>query len=151
MTLPQKLQPHSTAFIQIADPKAVLEMAFRSFACLTKGDVVCVHYNDTKYYLNVLEVKPDQFNAVSIIEADVQLDFAPPVDHVEPAAAPDAAASSLPPAKRHVSVLHARAVLPAPTTPQRASAADDDGAEQATTSASGLVFGVAARAAATQH
>ena len=31
-----KLQPHETAFVEIANPKAVLEMAFRNFSCLTQ-------------------------------------------------------------------------------------------------------------------
>lgn len=51
-------------------------------------------YNDTKYYINVLEVKPPTYGAVSIVETDVQLDFAPPLDYVEPP----------PPSKRLVSL-----------------------------------------------
>jgi ubiquitin fusion degradation protein 1 len=90
-----KLQPHETAFINIANPKAVLEIAFRNFSCLTRGDVICVEYNNRKYDLNVLEVKPNDYNAVSIVETDVQLDFAPPLDYVEPAKpAPPVASSS---------------------------------------------------------
>jgi ubiquitin fusion degradation protein 1 len=46
VTLPRatfvKLQPHQTAFINIANPKAVLEVALRNFSCLTKGEVICI-------------------------------------------------------------------------------------------------------------
>jgi hypothetical protein len=101
VTLPRatyvKLQPHETAFIDIANPKAVLEIAFRNFSCLTRGDVIQVQYNDRKYDLNVVDVKPNTYGAVSIVETDVQLDFDAPVDYVEPpkpAVAAAAASSS---------------------------------------------------------
>lgn len=94
-----KLQPHRTAFIEVANPKAVLEMAFRNFSCLSKGDVICINYMDQKFYINVLEVKPDTYNAVSIVETDVKLDFEQPVDYVEPEK--PAPATSEPAAKRY--------------------------------------------------
>ena len=40
-----KLQAQSTSFLDISDPKAVLENAFRNFSCLTKGDVFTFAYN----------------------------------------------------------------------------------------------------------
>jgi ubiquitin fusion degradation protein 1 len=102
VTLPRatfvKLQPHTTSFINIANPKAVLEVALRNFSCLTKDEVICIDYNDTKYYINVVEVQPSRYNAVSIVETDVRLDFAPPLDYVEPE----------PPSKRQVSAARAR-------------------------------------------
>lgn len=101
VTLPHatyvKLQPHETAFIDIANPKAVLEIAFRNFSCLTRGDVIQVQYNDRKYDLNVIDVKPNTYGAVSIVETDVQLDFDAPVDYVEPPK-PAVASSAIAPA-----------------------------------------------------
>lgn len=80
-----KLQPQSTAFLDISDPKAVLENAFRNFSTLTKGDIFSFHYNDTVYDVAVLEVKPEStYHGVSMIETDVSVDFAPPVGYVEP-------------------------------------------------------------------
>lgn len=80
-----KLQPQSPTFLDISDPKAVLENAFRSFSTLTKGDVFSFHYNDTVYDVAVLEVKPESEKmGVSMIETDVEVDFAPPVGYVEP-------------------------------------------------------------------
>jgi ubiquitin fusion degradation protein 1 len=80
-----KLQPQSTSFLDISDPKAVLENALRNFSALTKGDVFSFHYNDTVYDVAVLEVKPaGSKNAISVVETDVQVDFAPPVGYVEP-------------------------------------------------------------------
>lgn len=109
-----KFQPQSEDFLDISNPKAVLENALRNFACLTTGykkfkcifilcvlnkrksvglltqeinicyarDVVAITYNDRVYELRVLETKPG--NAVSIIECDMNVEFAPPVGYSEP-------------------------------------------------------------------
>lgn len=80
-----KLQPQSVNFLDISDPKAVLERAFRNFAALTKGDVFNFEYNDTVYDVAVLEVKPETDKmGVCMIETDVSVDFAPPIGYVEP-------------------------------------------------------------------
>ena len=77
-----KFQPQSEDFLDITNPKAVLENALRNFACLTSGDVVAITYNDHVYELRVLETKPG--NAVSIIECDMNVEFAAPVGYTEP-------------------------------------------------------------------
>uniref|UniRef100_A0A6G1SHI3 Ubiquitin fusion degradation protein 1 homolog n=1 Tax=Aceria tosichella TaxID=561515 RepID=A0A6G1SHI3_9ACAR len=77
-----KFQPQSVDFLDITNPKAVLENELRSFACLTTGDIIAISYNDRIYELLVLETKPER--AVSIIECDMNVDFAPPVGYVEP-------------------------------------------------------------------
>ena len=41
-----KLQPHTTDFLDISNPKAVLEKTLRSFTCLTVGDQIVIHYNN---------------------------------------------------------------------------------------------------------
>lgn len=81
-----KLQPQSVEFLDISDPKAVLETAFRDFACLTVGDVFTFSYNDVIYEIAVLEVKPDDGvkRAISVQETDLEVDFAPPVGYQEP-------------------------------------------------------------------
>src|ERR1700709_2501482 len=79
-----KLQPQSTNFLDISDPKAVLEKAFRDFATLTQDDIFKFKYNDTVYEVAVLEVKPkSEKMGVSMLETDVSVDFAPPVGYVE--------------------------------------------------------------------
>ena len=80
-----KLQPQDANFLEISDPKAVLETAFRNFSCLTVADVFTFSYNDTVYEIAVLEVKPDsETHAVSVQETDLEVDFAPPVGYQEP-------------------------------------------------------------------
>jgi len=77
-----KFQPLSPDFLDITNPKAVLENGLRSFACLTKGDVIAVQYNQKVYELCVLETKPG--DAISIIECDMNVEFAAPVGYKEP-------------------------------------------------------------------
>ncbi|MCL7028906.1 hypothetical protein MKW94_008571 [Papaver nudicaule] len=77
-----KLQPHTKDFLDISNPKAVLETTLRNFSCLTTGDSIMVAYNSKQYYIDIVESKPA--NAVSIIDTDCEVDFAPPLDYVEP-------------------------------------------------------------------
>ncbi|CAH8440287.1 unnamed protein product [Schistosoma turkestanicum] len=74
-----RFQPQSTDFLDISNPKAVLENSLRDFACLTVGDIIAISYNERTYELKVLETQPK--NAVSIIECDMSVDFAPPVGY----------------------------------------------------------------------
>merc|ERR1719260_662476 len=77
-----KFQPLSKDFLDLTNPKAVLEMRLRHFACLSKGDIVAINYNNKIYELNVMETKPAA--AVSIIECDMNVDFEAPPGYEEP-------------------------------------------------------------------
>ncbi|XP_025196286.1 ubiquitin recognition factor in ER-associated degradation protein 1-like isoform X2 [Melanaphis sacchari] len=77
-----KFQPQNSEFLDITNPKAVLENCLRNFACLTTGDVIAIKYNQKIYEMCVLETKPG--NAVSIIECDMNVEFAAPVGYEEP-------------------------------------------------------------------
>lgn len=59
-----------------------LETTLRNFSCLTTGDSIMVAYNNKKYYIDIVETKPA--SAISIIETDCEVDFAPPLDYKEP-------------------------------------------------------------------
>jgi len=52
-----------------------------------------VAYNNKKYYIDIIETKPS--NAISIIETDCEVDFAPPLDYKEP----EKPVASVPPSK----------------------------------------------------
>ncbi|KAE9461065.1 hypothetical protein C3L33_07009, partial [Rhododendron williamsianum] len=77
-----KLQPHTKDFIDLANPKAILETTLRNYSCLTTGDTIMVAYNNKRYYIDVVETKPSF--GISIIETDCEVDFAPPLDYKEP-------------------------------------------------------------------
>lgn len=61
---------------------ASLETTLRNYSCLTTGDSIMVPYNNKKYYIDIVEAKPT--SAISIIETDCEVDFAPPLDYKEP-------------------------------------------------------------------
>lgn len=75
-----KLRPHETKFIELPNPKVVLEKALRTFSCLTKNDTITISPPGLgKFKLDVVEVRPT--NCISIIETDVVLDFEEPKDY----------------------------------------------------------------------
>jgi ubiquitin fusion degradation protein 1 len=77
-----KIRPQQKAFIELSDPRAVLEKTLRNFSCLTKGDTIVINYNNTSYLIDILEVESarGKCEAISIVEADVRVDFERPLD-----------------------------------------------------------------------
>ncbi|XP_065197314.1 ubiquitin recognition factor in ER-associated degradation protein 1-like [Sycon ciliatum] len=76
-----QVQPQSKEFLDIYNPKAVLEASLRKLSCLSKDDMLKIAYNQKVYQFRVLKLKPA--DAVSIIECDLSVDFAPYVGHEE--------------------------------------------------------------------
>ena len=89
-----KLRPQTKDFLDISNPKAVLETTLRSYTCLTVGDSILINYNNKRYFIDIVEARPN--DAVSIVDTDCEVDFAPPLDYVEPARAAAAPAKSKP-------------------------------------------------------
>ncbi|MEW5311103.1 MAG: hypothetical protein WDW38_002845 [Sanguina aurantia] len=92
-----KLQPVTSDFLDISNPKAVLERTLRSYTCLTVGDCFVVNYNNKNYEIEVKEAKPK--NAISVVETDCQVDFEAPKDYVEPVYTRNVPAAPLPEAE----------------------------------------------------
>lgn len=79
-----KIQPQSVDFLDIHDPKAVLERAMRNYPTLTVGDMFTFEYNKKLYDIQVLECKPESpSKGISLIDTDLEVDFAPPVGYEE--------------------------------------------------------------------
>lgn len=76
-----KFRPLSVDFLDISNPRAVLEKTLRRYTCVTTGDQICIPYLDKKYYLEIREVLPD--GAASIIETDCNVDFEEPLGYKE--------------------------------------------------------------------
>ncbi|CAA7271622.1 unnamed protein product [Cyclocybe aegerita] len=93
-----KLQAQTVHFLEISDPKAVLEQALRNFSALTQGDIIEISYNSIIFGLLVMETKPGG-EGISVLDTDLEVDFAPPLGYVEPerpkAAPPATMASKL--------------------------------------------------------
>ncbi|KAL7509776.1 hypothetical protein ACHAXN_010573 [Cyclotella atomus] len=77
-----KFQAQHVDFLEISNPRAVLEHALRNFSCITKGDVICVPYNSKNYHFEIKEVRPQ--DAACIIETDCNVDFDAPVGYKDP-------------------------------------------------------------------
>jgi ubiquitin fusion degradation protein 1 len=76
-----KIQPHETAFIDLPNPRAVLENALRNYLCLTQGDTIVVEFAKKRYAIDIIETRPGP--AIMTLQTDLQVDFAPPKDYVE--------------------------------------------------------------------
>ncbi|KII70381.1 Ubiquitin fusion degradation protein 1 [Thelohanellus kitauei] len=59
-----KFQPQSVDFLNITNPRAILEKALRSYACLTVGDIISISYGEKE-------------------DLNSEVDFEPPVGYVE--------------------------------------------------------------------
>jgi ubiquitin fusion degradation protein 1 len=77
-----KLQPQSVDFLEISNPRAVLEHALRNFSCVTLDDTIQIPYNNKNYHFTLKDVQPSP--AACIIETDCNVDFDAPVGYVEP-------------------------------------------------------------------
>ncbi|XP_057484926.1 uncharacterized protein LOC130771329 [Actinidia eriantha] len=84
-TLPKgtymKIQPHSTKFLGLSNPKSMLETTLKNFSCLTIGDTIVLNYDHNSYFFNILEAKPS--SAISVVETDCEVEFAVPLDYKE--------------------------------------------------------------------
>ncbi|KAF1322245.1 Ubiquitin fusion degradation protein, partial [Globisporangium splendens] len=89
-----KIRPQSQDFLDITNPRAVLEASLRKFSCLTIGDTICLKYNNKNFLLDVREVRPAP--AACIIETDCEVDFEAPADYVPPPPAPVKPAAAAP-------------------------------------------------------
>lgn len=53
-----KFQPHQTAFIDLPNPKAILETEMINYACVFKGDTININHGGRDYQINILDCKP---------------------------------------------------------------------------------------------
>ncbi|CAD6239608.1 unnamed protein product [Miscanthus lutarioriparius] len=77
-----KLQAHTKDFLNVPHPREMLEYNFGKFPCVTAGETIAVTEGERRYYLDVLEAQPA--DAVCSLDTDCAVDFAPPLDYVEP-------------------------------------------------------------------
>ena len=66
-----KLRPQTKDFLDISNPKAVLETTLRSYTCLTVGDSILINYNNKRYFIDIVEARPN--DAVSIVDTDCEV------------------------------------------------------------------------------
>ncbi|KAL3497449.1 hypothetical protein ACH5RR_040181 [Cinchona calisaya] len=77
-----KMQPHDSDFLNLSNPKDVLERTLQKYSCLTSGETIIITHDEKNFLIDILETKPA--NAISVIETDCEVDFATPLDYKEP-------------------------------------------------------------------
>lgn len=78
-----KLKPRKTAFIELTDPKAVLERHLsRDYPVVSTGDTISIKHANSIYHIDVVECKPA--DSIDILNTDINMDFDTPDDYVEP-------------------------------------------------------------------
>ena len=60
-----------------------LEQALRNFTALTQGDIIEIYYNSIIFGFLVMETTPGG-GGISVLDTDLEVDFAAPVGYVEP-------------------------------------------------------------------
>ncbi|CED84647.1 glutathione-disulfide reductase [Phaffia rhodozyma] len=80
-----KIQAQNLEFLEVSDPKAVLESCLRNFSCLTQGDTFSISYNSIAFEFLVIETLPAG-PGISCQDTDLEVDFDTPKGYVEPAA-----------------------------------------------------------------
>ena len=84
-----KLKPHKTEFIELHDPKLILERIMsKDYPVVTKGQTIVINYKDMNktYRIDVVDTQPSE--SIKIINTDLDLDFDEPHDYVEPVVEP---------------------------------------------------------------
>ena len=61
-----------------------LEQELTFYSVLHKGGTINIQYAGRDYLIDIVETKPD--DQICCVEADIEVDFAPPKDYVEPKA-----------------------------------------------------------------
>ena len=83
-----KIKPHRTKFINLSNPKAVLEKHLNiNYPTLTKGETISINYNNEIYFIDIVETEPVE--SIKILNSDINLDFDAPLDYVEPKKEPE--------------------------------------------------------------
>jgi len=52
-----------------------------NYATIFKGDTISINHGGRNYLINIVECKPK--DQICVVEADINVDFAPPLDYVE--------------------------------------------------------------------
>lgn len=80
-----KIRPHKTEFINLKDPKAVLEhIMSKDYPVITEGETIVIDYKDIgkRFRLDIVKTEPSEI--IKTIDTDLNLDFDTPLDYVEP-------------------------------------------------------------------
>ena len=77
-----KIKPYEKAFIELEDPKAILERFIsKNYPILSKNEVIIIKYLDIEYHIEVVECNPA--HTIQTTNCDINVDFEKPLDMIE--------------------------------------------------------------------
>lgn len=77
-----KIKPYEKAFIELEDPKAILERFIsENYPILSKNEVIIIKYLDIEYHIEVIECNPS--HTIQTTNCDINVDFEKPLDMIE--------------------------------------------------------------------
>lgn len=80
-----KFQPHKTEFIELPDPKALLEKALSiNYPVVTESHTITIQDPETNKVYHIDIVKTEPAPIIKIIDVNIDVDFDPPLDYVPP-------------------------------------------------------------------
>ena len=77
-----KFRPHNYEFLQLSNHKEILEKELKNYGLLNKHTTITFEYFSLQFNLDIIDLEPD--NIVDIINTDINVDFEPPIDYIEP-------------------------------------------------------------------
>ena len=79
-----KLLPHSSDFLEVQNPKEMLENCLVNYQVLTVGDELVLDFRDygiLRFTVHELESEEGKANSVYIVDVDLSVDFLPPIGY----------------------------------------------------------------------
>lgn len=78
-----KIQPHTTSFINLSDPKALLEKVLsEKYPVMTEGHTIAIEYVNKVFHIDIVKTEPA--HVIDILNVNLNVDFEQPLDYVEP-------------------------------------------------------------------
>jgi ubiquitin fusion degradation protein 1 len=77
-----KIQPHTTSFINLSNPKALLEKVLsEKYPVLTEGHTIAIEYLNKVFYIDIVKTEPAP--VIDILNVNLNVDFDKPFDYQE--------------------------------------------------------------------
>ena len=78
-----KIQPHTTSFIDLSNPKALLEKVLsEKYPVVTEGHTIAIEYVNKVFYIDIVKTEPAP--VIDILNVNLNVDFEQPLDYAEP-------------------------------------------------------------------
>lgn len=77
-----KLQPHSTDFLEVENPKAELEKGLADYHVISYGDEILLNFEDIgNIRFTVTQIYPEHLDSLYLVDTDLNVDFDEPIGY----------------------------------------------------------------------